>query len=49
MTTKRLNPMLVDLIEKILVKESERISIAGIMKHPWVTATIPNRQLNINF
>ena len=49
MRQKSLNPHLIDLLEKILVGENERITIQGIMSHPWMTMKLVDKKLNINF
>lgn len=49
MKQKEMNPALVDLIQKILQVEKDRISIAEILNHPWMTMKLPNKKMNINF
>ena len=49
MNQKGLNPSLIDLITKILVNQTDRITIAGIMSHPWMTMKLTDKKLNINF
>jgi hypothetical protein len=46
---KEMNPKLIDLILRILVLEKERISIADIMSHPWMTMKLADKKMNINF
>ena len=49
MKEKGLNPSLIDLIHRILMNENERISLASIMSHPWMTTKLNDKKLQINF
>lgn len=45
-----ISAMAKDLIEKMLLKNpDERISVAGVLSHPWITGSAPNKDLGPSF
>lgn len=46
---KNHSPEVKDLIQKILVKADARISMKGVMEHPWMKKRIIDENMKINF
>ena len=44
-----LTPELKDLISKILVPANQRITVEGIMNHPWMSKQLPEVPLKLDF